>query len=83
MSTNFFNRIQRKVSSVQTFCGYDIDDLLSFQTPKYVVVRDYRLGLLNYSFQLAITLYIIVYAIVLEQGFVSYHETVKIKYVHL
>lgn len=38
----------------------DPDDLLAFQTPKVVKVRDWRLGALNYAFQLAIFIYICV-----------------------
>jgi len=38
----------------------DPDDVLAFQTPKVVKVRDWRLGAINYACQLAIFIYICV-----------------------
>jgi len=55
--------------------GYDdIDDLLSYSTPKVVKVRDYRLGALDKIFKLAIFLYIVVYAVFVQQGYYSWEE---------
>eukprot|EP00038_Savillea_parva_P003044 m.120417 g.120417 ORF g.120417 m.120417 type:complete len:462 (-) comp11053_c2_seq1:262-1647(-) len=47
----------------------DIDDAFAFTTPKSVRIRDYRLGVLNYGLQFIIFLYIIVYAIFINQGY--------------
>jgi len=43
-----------------TFCGMSCDDLFAYQTTKQVRIRDFRLGLLQYSLMILIFLYIIV-----------------------
>eukprot|EP00041_Stephanoeca_diplocostata_P021766 m.513659 g.513659 ORF g.513659 m.513659 type:complete len:463 (-) comp21906_c1_seq13:2452-3840(-) len=47
----------------------DADDLLAYSTPKMVKVRDWRLGGLNYAFQLAIAIYIIIWAVIINAGY--------------
>jgi hypothetical protein len=45
------------------------NDVLAYSTPKVVKVRDWRLGLMNYLFQFAIFIYVVVWAIILQKGF--------------
>mmetsp|Transcript_35742 Transcript_35742/g.93460 ORF Transcript_35742/g.93460 Transcript_35742/m.93460 type:complete len:490 (-) Transcript_35742:181-1650(-) len=47
----------------------DPDNALAFTTPKTVKIRDFRLGLLNYTLQFVIFLYIVVFAVFIEQGY--------------
>lgn len=42
-------------------CFGDIDDLFKLATPKYVYIRDHRLGMLKYSLMLLIFVYVVIY----------------------
>ena len=46
-----------------TICGYDTDNVFSYSSPKTVVLRDRRLGLLNLLFRLAVFGIVVVYSI--------------------
>jgi len=49
----------------------DWDDLLSYNTVKVVRIRDRRLGALHITFMAGIVLYIVVYSIVLNKGYLK------------
>ena len=55
-----------------TLFGYDTDVLLSYRTPKIVRVLDAKLGCLKYSFTLAILLYVVVYKLICQLGYVKF-----------
>jgi hypothetical protein len=41
--------------------GMDIDDLLKLATPKYVYIKDWKLGAIKYSLMIVILFYVLVY----------------------
>jgi len=49
--------------------GIDWDDLLSYQTVKYVTIRERKLGVLHFTLQFVIFAYIVLYNIVYEQRY--------------
>ena len=55
----------------QVFCGADLDDWLAYSTLKVVVVRDRYLGLLKYLLMLLILVYIGIFAIWLDHGYMD------------
>jgi hypothetical protein len=50
----------------------DADDWLAYSTIKVVQIRDRYLGALHYSFQIAIFIYIIVFVIVVQKGYMLF-----------
>jgi len=54
---------RRRIKSV------DYDELLSYQTVKYVKIKEKKLGILHYSLELGIFLYIVIYTIVYQQRY--------------
>jgi hypothetical protein len=53
----------------RTFLGRDPDDMFAYTTGRKLSVRDRRLGLLFLVSQLAIAGYVVVYSIILKQGY--------------
>ena len=41
--------------------NWDLDEIFAFKTPRFVRIRDRRLGILNLLFNVAIFAYIVVY----------------------
>jgi len=56
----------------ETCFGVDIDLLFSYETPKVVLVQHRLLGFLYYSFTLSIVFYVLIYAMLLEKGYLEY-----------
>jgi hypothetical protein len=56
----------------QSWFGIDGDELLAFKAPRTVIIRDRRLGLLYYFFQISIFVYIVIYNLWLENGYLLY-----------
>eukprot|EP00045_Choanoeca_perplexa_P008389 m.77603 g.77603 ORF g.77603 m.77603 type:complete len:506 (+) comp14474_c0_seq1:119-1636(+) len=54
--------------------GWDIDELFAYETVKIVRVRDYKLGMINYAFQLGIVLYLIIYGLIISRGYLKTEE---------
>lgn len=52
-----------------SICGYDTDDLFPYTTNKMVKIRDARLGVMSYMFMLAIFVYIVVWKLIAEGGY--------------
>ena len=52
-------------------CGSDLDDIFAFKTTKYARIRDAQLGILKYIFMLGIFLYIVVYSLWMENGYLQ------------
>lgn len=52
------------------------DNALAYSTIKVVKVRDWRLGCMHYFFQVAIFLYIVLYAVTFDQGFMYKEQIV-------
>eukprot|EP00043_Microstomoeca_roanoka_P013422 m.131488 g.131488 ORF g.131488 m.131488 type:complete len:445 (+) comp15745_c0_seq4:124-1458(+) len=52
----------------------DIDDFFAYETVKMVRVRDFRLGLISYLFKIAIVLYIVIYGVVIRQGYLRLEQ---------
>ncbi|KAJ9467792.1 P2X receptor A [Diplonema papillatum] len=52
----------------------DLDDLLAFPTYRTVRIRDRRLGIANILIQLAIFGYVIIYELIIEQGYLLKDE---------
>lgn len=49
-------------------CGQDADDLFAFEVPKLARIRDWKLGILSYSFTILILFYIFVWQILLNNS---------------
>ena len=47
----------------------DWDEVLSYETIAVVKIRDRRLGILYYTFLMAITIYVIIYQVIVQQGY--------------
>ena len=52
-------------------CNIDLNRTLAYPTVKMVMVSDWRLGLLRYTFMLLTLIYILVYALYLERGYLD------------
>mmetsp|Transcript_40669 Transcript_40669/g.93447 ORF Transcript_40669/g.93447 Transcript_40669/m.93447 type:complete len:498 (+) Transcript_40669:64-1557(+) len=55
-----------------TLCGYDVDDLFAYSTIKRVTIRDARLGILFYTLQFLIVVYILIYQLIWQGGYLAY-----------
>mmetsp|Transcript_107410 Transcript_107410/g.169570 ORF Transcript_107410/g.169570 Transcript_107410/m.169570 type:complete len:480 (-) Transcript_107410:194-1633(-) len=53
----------------RSICGQDTDDLFAYTTQKMVKIRDARLGVLSYMLILAIFVYIVVWKLIAEGGY--------------
>eukprot|EP01138_Halocafeteria_seosinensis_P004396 gb/GECG01004497.1/.p1 GENE.gb/GECG01004497.1/~~gb/GECG01004497.1/.p1 ORF type:complete len:486 (+),score=39.44 gb/GECG01004497.1/:1-1458(+) len=49
--------------------SWDLDDIFAFKTPRYVRIRDKRLGLMNLAFMVGIFGYIVGYLVISQQGY--------------
>ncbi|KAF2071100.1 hypothetical protein CYY_007586 [Polysphondylium violaceum] len=49
----------------------DWDDILSYNTVKVVRIRDRRLGILHITFMASIVIYIVIYSIILNKGYLN------------
>eukprot|EP00729_Bicosta_minor_P028535 gene28535-35455_t len=54
----------------------DWNSKLSYSTLKVVTVKDWKLGLLHYTFQIAILGYVVGYAVLVEQGFMRKEQII-------
>mmetsp|Transcript_1 Transcript_1/g.3 ORF Transcript_1/g.3 Transcript_1/m.3 type:complete len:490 (+) Transcript_1:89-1558(+) len=55
-----------------SICGYDVDDIFAYSTVKQVTIRDARLGLLFYALNLGIAVYILIYQLCWQGGYLSF-----------
>lgn len=55
-----------------TMCGYSIDYLCAYSTTKYITIRDARLGLLQCVLTFCIALYILVYQLIMQLGYLKF-----------
>eukprot|EP01138_Halocafeteria_seosinensis_P000406 gb/GECG01000419.1/.p1 GENE.gb/GECG01000419.1/~~gb/GECG01000419.1/.p1 ORF type:complete len:506 (+),score=50.80 gb/GECG01000419.1/:1-1518(+) len=49
--------------------NWDLDEIFSFKTPRFVRIRDRRLGIMNWLFSAGIFAYIVGYLVLWQQGF--------------
>jgi hypothetical protein len=56
------------------FATQDLDNWLSYSTVKLVTMRDRYLGILHHAFQTAIFIYIIVFVIIIQKGYMAYDQ---------
>jgi len=63
------------------FDQQDADELLAYSTLKLVRIRDRWLGLLHYTFQLAIFIYVVIFVIIINKGYMKFdNPTGSIQY---
>jgi len=55
-----------------SICGYDVDDLFAYSTIKRVTIRDARLGGIFYLLTFCIAVYILIYQLVWQGGYLSF-----------
>eukprot|EP00929_Paragymnodinium_shiwhaense_P012519 TRINITY_DN11979_c0_g1_i1.p1 TRINITY_DN11979_c0_g1~~TRINITY_DN11979_c0_g1_i1.p1 ORF type:complete len:506 (+),score=54.50 TRINITY_DN11979_c0_g1_i1:84-1601(+) len=55
-------------------CGIDVDELFAYTTTKYVRIHDARLGLLHYFLLTCIVLYIVVYKLIGQLGYLKFED---------
>eukprot|EP00300_Choanocystis_sp_HF-7_P002554 c11935_g1_i2.p1 GENE.c11935_g1_i2~~c11935_g1_i2.p1 ORF type:complete len:320 (+),score=58.61 c11935_g1_i2:45-1004(+) len=68
------------------FCGgwnrfwtlHDPDDVFAYSTLKVVRIRDRQLGLLHHSFQFGILVYIVIYVMIFNHGYLKYDQPVGV-----
>eukprot|EP01064_Diplonema_japonicum_P016510 TRINITY_DN2451_c0_g1_i1.p1 TRINITY_DN2451_c0_g1~~TRINITY_DN2451_c0_g1_i1.p1 ORF type:complete len:556 (+),score=134.37 TRINITY_DN2451_c0_g1_i1:77-1669(+) len=53
---------------------FDLDDILAYQTPRVVKVRDRRLGCARILIMIAIFIYIVIYEVILQKGYLLKEE---------
>jgi hypothetical protein len=64
-----------RTQAVKTWIsGQDLDNWLSYSTVKLVTMRDRYLGILHHAFQIAIFIYIIVFVIIVQKGYMAYDQ---------
>jgi len=51
------------------FNNLDLDDLLSYQTVKYVTIKERKLGMIHHALQIIIFAYIVLYTIIYQQRY--------------
>jgi hypothetical protein len=49
----------------------DLDNVFSYRTARFVIIRDIWLGCTHKILQVSILLYVIIYAIVLNEGYIK------------
>lgn len=49
----------------------DLDRVFSYRTPRFVVIKDVCLGCTHILLQLAIILYVVLYAIIWNEGYIK------------
>jgi hypothetical protein len=54
----------------------DLDKVFSYRTGRYVIIRDVWLGCTHLLLQLGIVAYVIAYAIIINEGYITkeYHD---------
>jgi len=52
--------------------GYDVDDLFAYSTIKRVTIRDARLGVLFYTLTFLIAVYILIYQLIWQGGYLAF-----------
>ncbi|OLP91891.1 P2X receptor A [Symbiodinium microadriaticum] len=57
-----------------TCCGVDLHNLFAYSTTKYIVIRDARLGLLHYTLMFFIVVYILVYQLIGNLGYLKFND---------
>lgn len=53
----------------ETIFGKDVDEVFAYKTKRMVAIKDRRLGILNYSFMFATLIYVLVYQILFNTGY--------------
>lgn len=59
---------------IRTLCGYDVDDLFTYDAVKTVRIRDARLGLLQYAMMFFIAVYIVVFQLLEGNSYLKYRD---------
>ncbi|GBG33654.1 P2X receptor D [Hondaea fermentalgiana] len=60
-----------KFALPETLFGKDVDELFAYKTKQMVAIKDRRLGLLNYVFLIATMIYVLLYQILYNTGYLN------------
>jgi hypothetical protein len=60
------------LTGIETIFGKDVDDVFAYTVPRYVKIRDARLGLMQYALMVGILCYVIISAIIVNLGYLSF-----------